>query len=87
MILKVRTAEGNWKYYEGFYAVEITECFDDKVGIECDEIHRAPNVPVQGKNARYRMFIAEMSYPSNMKIAFDTGGYLLNYEGKTIEKL
>jgi|GEM_PF-4008676 hypothetical protein len=90
MILKVRTSQGNWKYYEGFYAVEVTKHVDEKqlAELECFEIHRREGVVgPEVKTSASLMVVADMSHPSEMKIAFNTDGYLLNYEGKTIERL
>lgn len=99
MILKVRTADGSWKYYEGFYDINIKKDWVQKPeAVTCDEGHivgpKGMNAGARGsgekntsKNPEYVMYYATLGYPSGKMIAFDTEAYLLNYEGKTIERM
>ena len=96
MILKFRTKNGSWKFYEGFYSIEIKKYWVQKPeAVTCDEGHivgpRGMNAGARGgtgekDSPEYAMFYATLGYPSDKVIAFDTEAYLLNYEGKTIER-
>lgn len=97
MILKVKTGEGGWKFYEGFGAAQVSVVPGDQ-GVAADEYHwqdaqgTSKEVILGGKATMSnepvrRVRMVRLYDPGEKTVVFDTEGYLLNQDGKTIEKL